>query len=187
MYIVGRSPATLIYPRAVCVEAVWEQVAKHFETLPGQARVAQLLIRHGLRVENGIRCGPIEVPDTAIGRAVGVDRRVVTATRRTIERNKSLKRFFGNLSPICSLKDVAADLGWGVIEIIPRQARSVGILAGVTSIIAKANISIRQVVVADDPEYAPGPRAYIVTEIPVPARSMEKIRRVPGVSGVVVH
>lgn len=166
---------------------MWEQVSRHFETLPGQARVAQLLIRFGLRVENGVRCGTIEVPDTSVGRAAGVDRRVVTATRRTIERNKSLRKIFGNLTPTCNLKDVAAHVGWGVVEIIPRSASAVGIVAGVSSIVSKAGISIRQVIIEDDPEFAPGPRAFFITEVPLPARQLDRVRKVPGVNGVVVH
>jgi len=42
------------------------------------------------------------------------------------------------LQPTCHLKEVAPQMNWGVVEIIPVDASTPGILASVSSIIAKA-------------------------------------------------
>jgi uncharacterized protein len=118
-----------------------------------------------------------------LGRAAGVDRRIVSATVRTIEANPELKKVFTHFQPTLHLKDVAPNLGWGVIEIIPDNASRPGILAGVSSLIAREGISIRQAVV-DDPDFSDAPRLFIVTERPVPASLIPELQRVMGVRSV---
>jgi hypothetical protein len=70
-----------------------------------------------------------------------VDRRVVTATVETIDKNPELKAFFDRLLPTCHLRDVAPLMNWGAIEIVPANASKPGILAGVAAIIAEASLS----------------------------------------------
>ncbi len=166
---------------------MWSKIKHYFDKLPGQAKVAQLMLDYGLRVEGGqLFCGEVKLPETAVGRAVGVDRRVVTATVRTIEGSEELAQIFGRLWPVCHLKEVAPLMRWGAIEIVPTDASTPGILAGVSSIIARAAISIRQVIV-DDPEVVDEPRGFIITEAPVPSDLLPQIRRVDGVQGVVIY
>ena len=166
---------------------MWEKLRPYFRGFPAQEKVAQLMVQYGLRVQGGqIHAGPIEVSDTAIARAAGVDRRVVTATVKTIERNPEAIRFFERLMPVCHLGEVASLMGWGAIEIIPTSASKPGILAGVASAIAEAGISVRQVIV-DDPEVSENPRAFIVTEQPVPERLLPRIKAVDGVKSVVLY
>jgi len=157
-----------------------------FDRFPAQEKVAQLMVVHGLRVHDGrMYAGPIEVSDTAMARAAGVDRRVVTATARTIAKHPELLRFFDRLTPVCHLREVAPLMGWGAIDIIPTSAGRAGILASVAGIIAEAGISIRQVIV-DDPEISDDPRAFIVTEQPIPERLLPRIKAVDGVNSVVL-
>jgi len=157
-----------------------------FDRFPAQEKVAQLMVVHGLRVHDGrMYAGPIEVSDTAMARAAGVDRRVVTATARTIAKHPELLRFFDRLTPVCHLREVAPLMGWGAIDIIPTSAGRAGILASVAGIIAEAGISIRQVIV-DDPEISDDPRAFIVTEQPIPERLLPRIKAVDGVKSVVL-
>lgn len=168
-------------------EGVWSKIRHHFEGLPAQARVAQHLLSHGVRVhEGGLYSGDIKLADAAAGRAVGVDRRVVAATVRTIEANEELRGIFADLWPVCALRDVAPRMGWGAIEIVPTDARRPGILAGVSTIIAQARISVRQVIV-DDPDVVDEPRAFIITEAPVPSELLPQIKGVEGVAGVVLY
>lgn len=168
-------------------EGMWSKIKHYFEGFPAQARVAQLLLGHGLRVEGGrVRCGAIKMAETAVARAAGVDRRVVSATVDTIEGHEELRRLFEGLWPVCALRDVAPQMGWGAIEIVPTDASRPGILAGVSTIIAKAGISIRQVIV-DDPEVVEAPRAFIITEAPVPTGLLPGIKAVEGVQGVVLY
>ncbi|OGS50511.1 MAG: hypothetical protein A3K65_07085 [Euryarchaeota archaeon RBG_16_68_12] len=166
---------------------MWAKLRSFFGKFPAQEKVAQLMVIHGLRVREGrVYAGEIEVSDTAMARAARVDRRVVTATTRTIMRNPELLRFFERLTPVCHLREVAPLMGWGAIEIIPTSASRPGILAGVAGVIAEAGISIRQVIV-DDPELLDDPHAFIVTEQPIPERLLPKIKSVEGVKSVVLH
>ncbi|HVL86615.1 MAG TPA: hypothetical protein VM681_01205 [Candidatus Thermoplasmatota archaeon] len=166
---------------------MWHLITKYFHRYPAQARVAQLLLQCGLSVrEDGIYCDRIAVPDTSLARAAGVDRRVIAATVETIRREPDLLRVFSRLLPTCHLKDAAPALNWGVLEIIPVDARSPGILAGVADIIARRGISLRQAIV-DDPELTEEPRLYVVTDVPVPADLIHEIRQSRGVKSVVIR
>jgi len=166
---------------------MWEKLRPYFRGFPAQEKVAQMMVANGLRVGGGrVYAGPIEISDTAMARAASVDRRVVTATVKTIEKNADAQKFFERLRPVCHLGEVAQLMGWGAIEIIPTSASKPGILAGVATAIAEAGISVRQVIV-DDPEVSDDPHAFIVTEQPVPERLLPKIRAVDGVKSVVLH
>jgi predicted regulator of amino acid metabolism with ACT domain len=166
---------------------MWEKLRPHFRGFPAQEKVAQLMVKYGLRVREGrLHAGPIEISDTAMARAASVDRRVVTATVKTIEKSPEALKFFERLRPVCHLGEVAPLMGWGAIEIIPTSASKPGILAGVATAIAEAGISVRQVIV-DDPEVSDDPHAFIVTEQPVPERLLPRIRAVEGVKSVVLH
>jgi len=166
---------------------MWARFRSHFKGFPAQEKVAQLMVVHGLRVRDGnVLAGEIKISDTALARAAGVDRRVVTATVATIGNAEELKTFFDRLLPVCHLRDVAPLMGWGAIEIVPMNASKPGILAGVAAIIAQAGISIRQVIM-DDPEIVDDPHGFIVTEAPVPERLLPQIKQVDGVKSVVLH
>jgi hypothetical protein len=77
-------------------------------------------------------------------------------------------------------------MGWGVLEIIPDDVSRPGILAEITKMIAGANISIRQVI-ADDPDMVANPRAFIITERPIPGGLLPNVKAVKGVKGVVIY
>ena len=166
---------------------MWAKLRPHFKGYPAQERIAQLMVNYGLRVKDGsVFAGDIELADSAIARAAGVNRRVVTATVETIRGNRLLSDFFGKLWPVCHLGNVAPMMGWGAIEILPTNASKPGILAGTSAIIAEAKISIRQVVV-DDPEVLEDPRALLITDRPLPERLIPKLRALDGVRGVVIR
>lgn len=166
---------------------MWGKIRHYFEKFPAQARVAQRMLSYGFRVKGDrVYCGDVAVAETALGRAVGVDRRVVSATIRTIRKYPELSRIFRRLRPVASLREVAPVMGWGAIEIVPTDAGASGILAGVSSIIARASISIRQVIV-DDPEVVDEPRGFIITDAPVPSELLPSMKAVEGVQGVVLY
>ena len=166
---------------------MWARFRPYFKGFPAQEKVAQLMVVYGLRVHEGsVYAGDIRLSDTAMARAAGVDRRVVTATVETIDKNDELKGFFDKLRPVCHLREIAPLMGWGAIEIVPTNAAKPGILAGVTTIIAQAGISVRQVIM-DDPEIVDDPHGFIVTEAPVPERLLPLIKQVDGVKSVVLH
>lgn len=166
---------------------MWELLTKYFQRYPAQSKVAQMLLRYGLAVHpDGVYCNGIAIPDTSIARAAQVDRRVISATIETIQREAELSKVFSKLQPTCHLKEAAPAMGWGVLEIVPNDPHSPGILAGVAELIAKRNISIRQAIV-DDPELQEEPRLIIVTEGPIPVELIPEIRNSRGVRSVVLY
>lgn len=166
--------------------AMWKQISIYFGRYPSQAKVARMLMEMGLSVHDGrIHCGDVELADVAIGKAVGVDRRIVRSAVHTIETNPELSRVFSKLRPTSFLKDIAPEMGWNAIEIIPTNASSPGILADVTGVIALAGLSIRQVIVTD-PDLSMDPRLYIITESAVPSEIIPKIKNCRGVKSILL-
>ena len=166
---------------------MWRQLAKYFNKYPKRKNLAQKLLEYGLKVrDNKIYCGEIELSDSKLARAFEIDRRIITSTIETIMEKKDLQRVFSRLKPTCHLKDVASEMNWGVIEIIPKDHSMPGILADVATIIANNNISIRQAIV-DDFELSEEPRLFIVTEKQVSGILIPKIRAVKGVKAVLIY
>jgi len=165
---------------------MWEKIEKHFKGYPSQMRVAQVLFKRGLCVKGSeVTCGGVRISDTALAEAAQTDRRTVLATLATIKAAKELADIFSDLEPVCSFKNVASHMGWGVLEILPDNVSRPGILADITKIIADCGISIRQVI-ADDPDMSETPKAFIITERPIPPRLLPRIKEVKGVKGVVI-
>jgi predicted regulator of amino acid metabolism with ACT domain len=104
----------------------------------------------------------------------------------TIETSPDLLRVFSKLRPICFLKDVAPEMGWSAIEIIPSNAGAPGIIADVTGVIASAGISIRQTLVTD-PDLSTEPRLYVITESAVPADLIPRLKTCRGVKSIVIY
>ncbi len=166
---------------------MWRQLAKYFNKYPSRKKLAQKLLEYGLRVQdNKIFCGEIELSDSKIARALNVDRRIITSTIKTILEKNELKKVYERLEPTCHLINVAQNMKWGVIEIIPEDPSMPGILAEIAKIVADAKLSIRQAVV-DDFELSEEPRLFIVIEKQVPGILIPKIRKVTGVKAVVVY
>ncbi len=166
---------------------MWDEISKEFHGYPAQEKVARLFMMHGLSVREGrVYCGRIEQSYSALAEVSGTDRRAVKSTISRIERSKKLAPIFSDLVSICSFKNIATRMGWGIVEILPRDVTCPGIIAGVTGIIADEEISIRQII-ADDPELTENPKAFIITERPIPARLLPRIKSVDGVDAVVIH
>lgn len=165
---------------------MWQVLIDHFRRYPAQERVVRLMIQNGLRIKgNAVCAGDIEIADTAIGRAADVDRRIVRSTVETILNDPRLSRVFTRLAPTLHLKDVAPELGCGVIEIQVEDARQPGILAGVSRVIADARISVRQSIV-EDPDFTDEPHLFVITESRVPGGVIPQLQAIPGVRGVTI-
>lgn len=166
---------------------MWKDISKYFKDCPKRKKVAQKMLEYGLKIRNNkICCGEIELSDSKIARALNIDRRAVAATVEIISKVPELNEIFSKLVPTCHLKDVAPEMNWGVIEIIPKDPSLPGILADVAAIIANNNISIRQAIV-DDFELSEEPRLFIVTEKQIPGRLIPKIRKTNGVKAVLIY
>lgn len=166
---------------------MWRKIAKYFNQYPKRKKLAQKILEYGLKVsDNKIYCGEIEISDSKIARAFEVDRRIIKSTIETIMEQEDLQKVFSRLKPTCHLKDVATEMKWGVIEIIPEDPSMPGILANVAKVVADEKISIRQAIV-DDFELSEEPRLFIVTENPVTGSLIPKIRQINGVKAVVIY
>jgi len=157
-----------------------------FSRRKGQVRVAEFILRNGLRVssDGNLLFKGILVPPTSVAKVLGVDRRLIKATVNTILGNPDLGRVFTKLDSIVLLRDVAPELGFGAIEVIPTDAGSRGIVANVAGIIADAGISARQIT-TDDPMFE-NAKMIVVTEKPLPRELIDRILQLPEVEKVVV-
>jgi len=165
---------------------MWERVSEYFRKYPAQEKIANLLMEYGLKVRpEGIFCAEIKIPDQAIADAIGGDRRMVSATVNTILRNPKLKQIFSKLLPTAHLKDIAPDLGWGVLDVaIGKETDRPGLLSSIITLIAEANVNIKQVIVEDVD--APVVHVVIITETSMPGDSIHKIKDVKGVKSVTI-
>lgn len=166
---------------------MWDRIANYFEKYPSQAKVARYLLRYGLRIEKDhVYCGDVQIADSSLARAAGVDRRVVKSTIETIKGDPTLLKFFSQLLPTNHLKNAASAMGWAAIEIVPTNAHEPGIISSVAEILSRSNISIRQAIV-DDPMTSEEPKLFIVTESPVPSDLIPLMLQAKGVKGVTIY
>ena len=165
---------------------MWNYIRSTFEEYPKQKKIAQKMLEYGLSIKEGhLYCGQIELSDAKVARAIHVDRRAVKATITTIEKQGKIKNIFSKLKPTCHLKDMASEMGWDTLEIIPKDANQPGILAQVATIIANANINIRQAIV-DDIEITREPHLFVVIDTHIPPDIIPKIRDIPSVKSVLI-
>jgi predicted regulator of amino acid metabolism with ACT domain len=170
---------------------MWKYINDNFARYPSQVKVLRKLISLGLSVRKDhenmprVYCGDVEVKASAIAQAIGVDRRAVIEILGKIISDPELSNFYSQLKPIPDFSMVSSRLGMGVIQIVPTSATQPGIISGVSQVIARENISIRQVIV-DDPELVDSPRATIVTDSPIPGHLLSDLKKIPGVEAVVI-
>ncbi len=166
---------------------MWSAVRGHFVKRKAGLQVVRLLIESGIRVDEDGRfyVGGAEITDVSLARAAGVDRRVVRDTASYILEDDEMKAIFMKLRPAgTSLVGVASQLGYTVLKINADPHRS-GILAGVSAVLAKHDLLVRQAL-ADDPDLYPEPALTIVVEGHVPAVAVEDIGRLPYVSSITI-
>jgi len=167
---------------------MWEKIKTLLDRFPAQKTVAVEMIRRGFSVseKGGIYCDQVEVSPSKFARAIGVDRRAITAAEKTILGNPELKRIFLKFKPTLDLSDVAIENGLGVVELKGTEAsKTSGVLLKITKEIADLNISIRQVI-ADDTGIVTDPRITIITDQKLPGELLTKLKEIPGISEVVI-
>ncbi|MDR1405085.1 MAG: regulator of amino acid metabolism, contains ACT domain protein [Candidatus Methanoplasma sp.] len=162
-------------------------IGEEFSRFPSQEKVAMLLLRQGIRVEGGrAYCNSIGQSDAAIARAAGVDRRVVRSTLERISGTPGLSRLFSELQSMLLMANVAPEIGCTTLEIIPTDATMPGILAGITDVIFKGGLSVRQAVV-DDPGTRMDSHLIVVVDGHVPSELLPAIKQCRGVSSVMLR
>ncbi|HDD40071.1 MAG: amino acid-binding protein [Thaumarchaeota archaeon] len=167
---------------------MWSRISDKLEEFPARLKIIRLMIEYGIGVneEGKIVVGPVEIPDTSIAKAVGVDRRVVRKTVEQILEDENLKRIFTGIRPAGAfLAPIAKELGLYVVEIRADPTAS-GVLAEAAKIIASEGISIRQAV-AEDPELFPEPKLILVLERPLSGDGLNKMLKIPHVKSVTAY
>lgn len=164
---------------------MWRKIVEKFERYPSQIAVAREFLRLGISVKDGkAYCDDIELVPTKIAEAIGVDRKVVVMAIQNIENDEELKRVFSSIKPVANITEVARILGYGVLEVYA-ESHKVGIVAGVTSVLAREGISIRYVL-AEDPELSVESKLTIVTDVKIPGRLVDEFLKVDGVNKIVI-
>ncbi|MFW6384185.1 MAG: amino acid-binding protein [Halodesulfurarchaeum sp.] len=166
-------------------DGTFETIMEKFEGSPGQQAVVRLLLERGFSVNEAGRVvsGEIEIPNTQVASAAGVDRRVVDTTTDAILADPELERIFRNISQIPSLMDLAPLLDLTVLTIAVRSAGESGIIAAVTGRLADRDITVRQAV-SEDPEFTDEPRLHIITEEGVPGDLLTELSDLPFVRSI---
>jgi hypothetical protein len=163
-----------------------EKLDKYFGGYPSQNKVARLLFSHGIKVVDGKAfCGEIVQSDSAIGRAAKVDRRVVRTTLERISSIPELDSIFSKLECMLSMENLAPEIGCSTIKIIPTDAKMSGIVSGITEILYRHNLSIRQAAV-DDKGDREQSVLTIVIDGTVPPELIPELRSSRGVSSIIL-
>ncbi len=164
---------------------MWSHIVEKFERYPSQITVAREFLRLGISVKNGkAYCGNIELVPTKIADAIGVDRKVVIMAIQNIESDEKLKKVFASLKPVANIAEVARILGFGVLEVYA-ESYKVGIVAGISGILAREGISIRYIL-GEDPELSVESKLTIVTDTKIPGRFVDELLAIDGVQKIVI-
>jgi len=160
---------------------------KAFQDSPGKRKVAEAMLRYGLRVDEKGRifCAEIELSPAKMARALGVDRRVVIETGRSIANDDKLYGIFSQLLPTAFIGKVADKLGFESIE-IRAEPHQKGIVAKVSALVADSGIGIRQIV-ADDPDIYPEPKLTLILEKRLDGATINKLRKIDAIQEIVIR
>ena len=166
---------------------MWSDIIHEFTDSPSQSKVVRFLLENGFGVtgDGRICCNGIEVPATAVAKAIGSDRRVVDSTARRILERPMLREIFTNMRATPDLSRVAESLGFTVITVLPRNASERGIVGAVVKVLSDHMLSIRQIFVTD-PQFAEEPKLVIIIEEPLPHGVIEEIHALPQVRQVII-
>lgn len=167
---------------------MWKNILEQLKEYPARIKVVRIMIEHGIRItESGnLAIGNVEISDTALARAAGVDRRVVRKTVEYLISNEVLRKIFMGLRPAGAfLAPIAKILGYSVLE-IRADPSSIGILARVASILSEEGIVIRQVS-AEDPDLFPEPKLILILDRYPSGESLKKILSIPTVRSVTAY
>ncbi|MFA5237047.1 MAG: regulator of amino acid metabolism, contains ACT domain protein [Methanoregula sp.] len=166
---------------------MWADIIHEFTDSPSQGRVVRFLLENGfgVNVEGKICCNGIDIPATAVAKAIGSDRRVVDSTARRILERPSLRRIFLNMRATPDLSKVAESLGLSVITVMPKDANEKDIVGAAVRVLSDHSLAIRQIFVTD-PQFSEDPKLVIIVEDPLPAGVVNEIRALPQVRQVII-
>ncbi|BDC36366.1 MAG: amino acid-binding ACT domain protein [Candidatus Methanoliparum thermophilum] len=164
---------------------MWEKIKRKFDRFPSQLKVAKTFLKLGISVKGGKAfCGNIELVPTKIARALDVDRNVVVLAIENIEKDEELKTVYGSIKPVAEISEVSKIFGYPVLEVFA-DSMEAGIVANITGIIARNNISIRYIL-AEDPDISVISKLTLVTNEKIPGALVDEFLTVKGVKKIVV-
>ena len=166
---------------------MWKKIEEKFKSSPMQRKVAVFLLENGFSVneKNKVTCNNVEIAFADLARAIGVDRRVIKSTVRSILEDKELKSIFTKIKAKPFLRDIAKELGLGVIIISVEDAAKPGIIERITKCMAENNIVIRQAI-ADDPYFTEEPKFTVITQEPITGKIIDELKKIEGIKSLVV-
>lgn len=124
---------------------MWNTLESEFSRMPSQAEIAKYMLDVGIRQEGEkLFFDNVSISHSQLAKALGKDKRVVTATVRTIKENKHLYTIFSKLKPTCNLINMATSMGWGVICIELDHPNIPGTLGRIATKLGEMRVSIRQ-------------------------------------------
>ena len=167
---------------------MWKKITNKLGGHPERLKVARVLVDNGLSIRDGkIWCNDILISKVRVAKAAGADTRTVRYAIEMIEDDEELREVFGSIrSAGSSIVKIAGSLDLGVVEITPTDARIPGILASSASLLAEANISIRQAIV-DDSELTPEPKLTLIAERKIPGDLIPRFLKIKGVAKVSIY
>ncbi len=157
-----------------------------FTGYPSREKVAKLLLQQGIHVvDSRAYCGEVEQGDSAIGRACGVDRRVVRSTLEKISTTPELDAVFSKLRCTLSMVDLAPEIGCSSVVITPTDASMPGILADITDILYRYGVSIRQAMVNDSGDMETA-MLLVVAHGSIPSDAILALKSCRGVDSILI-
>ena len=121
---------------------MWSDIIHEFGDSPSQSRVVRFLLENGFGVtEDGrICCNGIEMPATAIAKAIGSDRRVIDATAQTDPRAPVSPGYLSQYAGNTGFSRVAESLGFAVITVLPKNANERGIVGAAVHVLSDHHV-----------------------------------------------
>ncbi len=159
-------------------------VDEYFKQYPARKRVAEFLLRNGVSVREGsMGFAGVELSISEVARAVGVNRKVVYHTIKTIETSNALHLLFEKVEPELKVEGIAPAMNWEVLE-IEVQERPAEVLHRVLG----AVLSEGNEVVSVNLRNLPGEGAYIsiVAEKPLKGETLRTLEGVAGIKKVLI-
>ena len=153
-----------------------QYLEERFAGQRAKLRVVTTMLRLGIRVDGKGRlyCDSIGLAPAKMGRAIGVDRRVVIETAREIAADPKLFEIFSSLFPISNVSRAAKHFGHDVVE-IDADPNTVGLTAKVAAVLARHKVGIRQII-TDDPDLYPEPKMMVVVQGKLPRKAVDDLR-----------
>ena len=152
-------------------------VEEHFAGQRAKLRVVTTMMRLGIRVDKqgNLYCDTIQLAPAKIARALDVDRRVVIETAKEIASDPELLPVFSDFVPVANVSKAAKFFGHDVLE-INADPNTVGLVAKVSSVLARHKVGIRQII-TDDPDLYPEPKMLLVVDGKLPQKAVLELRR----------